>query len=1737
MSSDCRTGLTPLIKCQRNNVNDSIQRRLSYGGGWRIPPRQRIFLALLILLGCLLLQTAAQAATITVNVLTDEVEDTCPATCSIRAALASANPGDEIQFGESGIIWLTQGELVVDKDLTITGPGAELLTFDGNWRSRVLRVNREATATIKGLTIQHGSYFWDGGEPTQGGGGIYNEGALTLIDAKISENSASFGGGIYNSGTLLTLTNSAITGNFANENGGGIALYPCTDCQGSLTVTNSTISENRANTGNGGAIYNGFGELTVTNSTFSANRADYGSGGAIYNDADGTLALISATLSGNGSGVGGGIFSDGPVTLGSSIVTGSPSGGNCSGSLISLGDNISSDDTCFADDSTLNDRANTDPLLDPAGLQDYGGPTLTIALLPESPAVDSVLYNACPPPTSDQRGVPRPAGERCDIGAIEAASSAVALDVTPYSDPNTIDLGAQGEITVAILSAPSNGVSDHFNALDIDPLSIRLGPKRAEIINSPGLIEDVNHDGLPDLVLQFSSPTTGIRCGDDAVQMTGRTFVGIEIEGTDIIQTEDCRKITVNVLTDQAEDSCPETCSIRAALTSANAGDEIQFGVSGTIVLTQGELVVYNDLIIKGPGQERLAIDANSASRVLSVNPWVTASLEGLTLQNGFEAFETEGDNPEGGGINNAGNLILASSTLIGNHAEFRGGGIYNGGALTLNECTLSGNSASSGGGIYNQDRENNHGGATVSLINSTISGNSAGEYGGGIFNRWGTVTLTNSTLDNNAAGLRGGGIFNEGSAGTLTLTNSTLSGNRAGYGNGGGIYNGGTVTLVNSTLSGNSAAEFGGSIYNIEGNEWTEKGTVTLARSIIAEGSSGENCYGEFTSLGDNLSSDATCITTDPVLNDRNNTDPLLHPAGLQDNGGPTRTIALLLDSPALDGVLYNDCPAPEIDQRGEPRPIGARCDIGAVEMNMIPVTIGINPDSTANYIDTSVDEEITVAILSAAGGNSTEHFDALTIDPSSLRLGPYQATATNSPGLIEDVNSDGMPDLVLYFNTQDTGILCRDTSVLITGETSDGLTIMGTQAIQTEGCNPVVIRVNVLTDETDDRCPTSCSIRAAIARANPGDEIQFDVNGTIVLTQGELVVDKDLTITGPGAESLALDGNYMSRVMVVTSGATASLQGLTLQNGSGNGGGIYNKGTLTLTDCSVSSNNGGNWGVIGGGLFNDIEGSLTLINTTLSGNWAKSGKGGGIYNNGSLTLANSTLNNNGTTDGYGSGLFNDTQGTATLDKSTLANNESWYGWGSGISNEGTLTLTNSTLSGNWVWDGMGGGIYNVGTVEIINSTIEKNDLTVRGGGGGGIINGGTMTLTYSAINNNAASSGGGIINEGTLTVTNSTISGNKGGGVSNGGTLTVTNSTVSGNSGGGISNTGTLALTNSTLSGNINMNVDDPDGDGYRGGGIFNQASYDPWENSYSEGKVTLTNSTLSGNSADVGGAIFNHEGDEWAGAGTVILVQSIIANSPDGGNCAGKITSQGDNLSSDSTCITTNRTLNDRNNTDPLLDPAGLQDNGGPILTIALQLGSPAIDGVRHGTCPPPDTDQRGVPRPFGGRCDIGAVEMSADSAPLTVALDIKPGSVKNHINLRSNEKIAVAILSTGLDSNAEPFDATRVDPRSVRFGPKGAKATHRKVKDVNHDGEADLILYFKNRATGIQCGDTSASLTGETIDGQAIQGSDTIKTVGLRCIDPEALAKLRRLLRYLVSIHGDHAHGHDQGGATH
>ena len=297
----------------------------------------------------------------------------------------------------------------------------------------------------------------------------------------------------------------------------------------------------------------------------------------------------------------------------------------------------------------------------------------------------------------------------------------------------------------------------------------------------------------------------------------------------------------------------------------------------------------------------------------------------------------------QGGGIYNAATMTVSNSTISGNSAKYFGGGIYNEGkTLTMSNSTLSNNSAQYGGGIFNSLLNSDS--STVKVRNSTLGGNSATYDGGGIFNGSGSTEVSNSTFIGNTAGNNGGGIFNGKLAinpsgiynGIVTVSNTTLSGNSAGN-NGGGISNSKTLTLVFSTLKLNQALS-GGGVFLDDSTSATVRNTIIAANLNSTDGVN-PDVSGSFTSNGYNLIGDSTGSTGfddigDIVGTGDNPIDPRLAP--LDFNGGPTQTLALLPDSPAIDAgdptVLDTD---PTTDQRGLARVVNGRADIGAFEFS----------------------------------------------------------------------------------------------------------------------------------------------------------------------------------------------------------------------------------------------------------------------------------------------------------------------------------------------------------------------------------------------------------------------------------------------------------------------------------------------------------------------------------------------------------------------------------------------------------------------------------------------------------------------------------------------------------------------------------------------------------------------------------------------------------------------------------
>src|SRR5579862_6437638 len=387
---------------------------------------------------------------------------------SLRSQIAAAAAGDTIEFNVTGTISVLTG-LVINKNLSIIGPtAAPGITINGGGLGDMIAISTfgGTTVNLQNLTIAN---------------------ATTIGD----------GGGIANGGTM-TVTNSTFVGNIASISGGAIENAGAT-----LTVTNSTFSNNSATTDFGGGIDNAFGAtLTATNNTFSGNSAGIG-GGGIYNE-----TAASSMLKGT-------------------IMAAEP-GGNCGGLLTDAGYNISDDPSCpLLSGTSVNNSMQLN--LDPAGLQNNGGPTQTIALEPNSEAVDFIPVGSCAV-TTDQRGFPRPDSGNpnfCDAGAFELQTGRIT--VVPGSERTQIARSTSGtsdQVNMAftfidngspILDDPPSIVGPHcddgtdaLNGIDVNlyggtcaELATATGGVLLDL--SPFVVHTVNHESYGTLFQ--SSPT------------------------------------------------------------------------------------------------------------------------------------------------------------------------------------------------------------------------------------------------------------------------------------------------------------------------------------------------------------------------------------------------------------------------------------------------------------------------------------------------------------------------------------------------------------------------------------------------------------------------------------------------------------------------------------------------------------------------------------------------------------------------------------------------------------------------------------------------------------------------------------------------------------------------------------------------------------------------------------------------------------------------------------------------------------------------------------------------------------------------------------------------------------------------------------------------------------------------------------------------------------------------------
>ena len=742
-------------------------------------------------------------------------------------------------------------------------------------------------------------------------------------------------------------------------------------------------------------------------------------------------------------------------------------------------------------------------------------------------------------------------------------------------------------------------------------------------------------------------------------------------------------------------DSGPGT--LRAALAAAGDGDLINFSVTGKINLTSG-LAITKGLTISGPGPAAVEVTrASGTFGIFVITAASSVMISGIAITNGQGvygsgtstggitdytgngltisncSFSGNTSDLEGGAIaagpltitnsaffNNSalnGSAIYAYSTVTvsgctftGNkgvdnnsiNAKSSGGAITisgNGGSLSVSNCRFNQNSASFGGAISHEDYGGSAGPLSTTIHDSTFTGNTTTQNGGAIAASFGRLIVSNCTFAGNTASNFGGGIY--GYNLDLTMRNCTLANNTAQTG--GGIYTqgtgnnyAGTANLSSCTLSRNAAPN-GGGIYNTGtsgGNSF-----VVLSNTILysTNADPGANLIND--GLGTSISSQGYNLSSDngggflTATGDQINTDPKLGP--LQDNGGPTATMALLAGSPAQDkGKNFGI----GIDQRGLQRPTntgipnasgGDGSDIGAVEMTGVPpfivTTTADHNDGVCNATDCTLREAIIAA--NGTGGADTIIFGNGVTGIITLQSALGTLTVTDSVTII----GPGADSLSVSGNS-----ILRPFRFASGNSTISGLTIKQGNPPNNAGNTIGGALINQATLTINDCFFTANTVHAASGISGGNG---LDAFGGAIHNTGTLVVDRS---TFSGNQAIGGDGGANSGI-----GHTGGMGGL------GQGGAIYNASgaNLSIVDCTFSGNSAaggpggpnpdfaGGPGAIGSGGGVANAASMTVFSCTLSGNQALGGNGG---------IGSNNFNKGASAQGHGGGL-------ATLSGSTF--------------------------------------------------------------------------------------------------------------------------------------------------------------------------------------------------------------------------------------------------------------------------------------------------------------------------------------------------------------------------------------------------------------------------------------------------------------------------------------------------
>jgi hypothetical protein len=723
--------------------------------------------------------------------------------------------------------------------------------------------------------------------------------------------------------------------------------------------------------------------------------------------------------------------------------------------------------------------------------------------------------------------------------------------------------------------------------------------------------------------------------------------------------------------------------TVSYALTQAAPAATIN--VSGTIhdnVDTTG----HSGITITGvnaPVGSPAIIDGSAAGRVIIAGG--NLALDHLTLQNG-----TASGNVGGAGLYASYvTTTLTNVTVTNNHSSTGGGGIANFGDLTITNSTISSNTSAApgygGGGILVEA-------GTLQLTNSTISANSSDNGGAiaigtGSSSFAGNVTLTNSTVSGNSAGTRGGAVYVRAQS-ALTVRTSTLSGNTATYGGGIEMSSSTTTNVTSSAISGNNAS-FGGGIDNVYG-------TVNIAGSIVAGNGPYDDCsngaVGGSATINYSLIGSGSCGPAAPGVGNVSG-DPLLAPLG--NNGGPTRTMALSLESPAANaipvGATGNGVTlCARTDQTGVAAPVPSQgaCAMGAVE---------------ANAVLTSVQNTLYVAAGGSNAGNdcTAKATPCATVTYALTQIPPLAGTAT----------------IKLSGTISDHVDIPAGRTIVITGQGAASPAVI-------DGGSSGAVMYN----------DAGANLRLSYVTLQHGSVTGYGgglswSNGSAVLSH---VTVKDST-SGLGGGGIIASGGSMTITDSAITGNVTGLCGGCLNMKGGGGIWVNSSTNVSITNTTISGNTsqGGGSGY-GGGISQEGSTLITVTGSTISGN-AATHRGGGISGQ-NMAIRNSTITGN-TAVNQGGGIVGGGGSQITITGSTIAGNSTTNFAGEDIQTDGTVTYAASIISGTGNGHGNCSGSlvstgYNV-TSDNTCGTTTTGDLQGVNPNLGGLANNGGPTLT----------------------------------------------------------------------------------------------------------------------------------------------------------------------------------------------------------------------------------------------------------------------------------------------------------------------------------------------------------------------------------------------------------------------